>query len=180
MDYQVIIWDVENQNISQTFSYSTNFVKMACCDPLGKYFSCLSTDWTLRVFQRNESKGVNFHLKFTLNKYQIDQNATVTFHSEIQLHGFFRKMEWSPDGSFYLAPCGKYEKGGVKTDCAVAFGRMNLVKPVIIFPSKRPVLLVSFSPHPEKLVEEFSLFQSDLKVYFALATDETVTIYSSV
>jgi len=51
---------------------------------------------------------------------------------------------------------------------------------VIVFPSKRPVILISFSPHPVPLDDDFSLFQSDLKVFFAIGTDESVTIFSSV
>lgn len=56
-------------------------------------------------------------------------------------------MEWSPDGSFFLAPGGEFKEGEETICCAYAFGRNNLSLPAIAFPSKEPVIITSFSPH---------------------------------
>ena len=60
------------------------------------------------------------------------------------LNSFFRRMEWAPDGSFFLAPGGEFKKEGVTIYCAYAFSRNKMDIPSIAFPMEEPVIITSF------------------------------------
>jgi chromatin assembly factor 1 subunit B len=188
-DYTVIVWDILKSRIHQRFDGANSYIKAVCVDPLGKYFCAQSCDRMLRIYQRTKNKKNEFFTKSVVNRVKFDNKINLEEEGEEQkiflhescIENFFRRMEFSPDGTFFIAPGGEYKnfEKNEKTFCAYAFARKNLSKPVLAFPSEKPVILVKFCPTIFKLKSGFSLFDTKTKVVFVLATTDSIAIYAS-
>ena len=112
--------------------------------------------------------------RVVLDKDEEKQQETKLFLPETALDSFFRKIDWAPDGSFFITPLGEYNNASkVKSYpfCAFAFHRNDLKKPAIAYPFEEPVLFASFAPNKFEIGKrEKSLFKNDVKMYFALAS----------
>ena len=188
-DYTVIVWDVSRSRIHQRFDGANSYVKAVCVDPLGKYFCAQSCDRMLRIYQKNKNKKNEFFTKSVVNRIKFDNKINLEEEGEEQkiflhescIENFFRRMEWSPDGTFFLAPGGEYKnfEKNEKTFCAYGFARKNLSKPCLAFPSEKPVILIKFCPTVYNQKSGFSLFNTKTKVIFVLGTSDSIAIYSS-
>ncbi|PNX87428.1 chromatin assembly factor 1 subunit FAS2-like protein, partial [Trifolium pratense] len=98
VDNSCIIWDVNKGTNLQTLDTHAHYVQGVAWDPLGKYIASLSSDRTCRIYINGLShtwtSGVIVVMQST--KYHL-------FHDET-LPSFFRRLAWSPDGSFLLVP----------------------------------------------------------------------------
>ena len=188
-DYTVIVWDISRSRIHQRFDGANSYIKAVCVDPLGKYFCAQSCDRMLRVYQRNKNKKNEFFTKSVVNRVKFDNKINLEEEGEEQkiflhescIENFFRRMEWSPDGTFFLAPGGEYKnfEKNEKTFCAYGFARKNLSKPCLALPSEKPVILIKFCPTVFNLKKGFSLFDAKTKVIFVVGTSDSIAIYAS-
>ncbi|OAY69692.1 Chromatin assembly factor 1 subunit FAS [Ananas comosus] len=115
VDNSCIIWDVNKGSVHQILDAHLHYVQGVAWDPLDQYVASLSSDRTLRVYANKpqaKSKGfekINFMCQYTLTKFEpqnIDDSKhlppkTHLFHDET-LPSFFRRLAWSPDGSFLV------------------------------------------------------------------------------
>ena len=109
---------------------------------------------------------------------------------------FFRRLAWSPEGSFLVAPCGIYKDntGNLKS-VAHVFARTNLDKPALCLPTfvdggktgQDPAVAVRFNPHlyklpatPEIDIQNDSVFfDLPYRVVFAVASLHAIAVYDT-
>eukprot|EP01048_Picozoa_sp_COSAG05_P001638 COSAG05_NODE_56_length_23335_cov_15.221338_25_plen_359_part_00 len=110
---------------------------------------------------------------------------------------FFRRLAWSPDGSFLVVPCGIYKDctGHLKS-VAHVFSRTNLDKPALCLPTyadggktgQDPAVAVRFNPHLYKLSaasetddqsQASDFFRLPYRVVFAVASLHSIAVYDT-
>jgi len=72
------------------------------------------------------------------------------FLDENVLETFFRRPDFSPDGSIFIVPCGQYQKSNDDEPimASLAFKRGNFSSPCICLPvTQKPAILVRFNPN---------------------------------
>lgn len=96
---------------------------------------------------------------------------------------FFRRPDWSPDGSFFLVPASQFQAGPGETpiNCVLGFTRVNLGSPSLCLPMKsKPAILVRFCQKLFKREEgDFNMFNLPYHLVWAVATAEKILIYST-
>lgn len=106
------------------------------------------------------------------------------FLDDSEVFCFRRKLDFSPDGSFLIVPCGIYQNTENKDDAGyVSYGfvRNNLAEPAFVLPSSDSCPLgVRYNPLLFKRTEEDKPF-IDLPyiVVFAIATQNELMIYTT-
>ncbi|XP_064937645.1 chromatin assembly factor 1 subunit FAS2 homolog isoform X1 [Musa acuminata AAA Group] len=119
VDNSCIIWDVTKGSVHQILDAHLHYVQGVAWDPLGQYVASLSSDRTCRIYvnkPQSKHKGnekLNYVCQHVLTKsdsQRLDDSKSVSskphlFHDET-LPSFFRRLAWSPDGTFLLVPAG--------------------------------------------------------------------------
>ncbi|KAK1267014.1 hypothetical protein QJS04_geneDACA009024 [Acorus gramineus] len=123
VDNSCIIWDASKGAVHQILDAHLHYVQGVAWDPLGHYLASLSSDRTCRIYANKpqpKTKGfdkVHYVCQHVITKSEpkkLDDSMTPStkthlFHDEI-LPSFFRRLMWSPDGSFLLVPAGDAKK----------------------------------------------------------------------
>lgn len=128
--------------------------------------------------------------KITINKITVNYFASENNHP-----GFFRRLSWSPDGSFCLAVGGvNYNYEDKKYESVVwGFTRKELSVPTFFLPTLSPAICVRFCPvifqkdkdninkntntsEPNSQVEMIKL---PYKLVFAIGTQDSIIIYDT-
>ncbi|MED6180719.1 3-oxoacyl-[acyl-carrier-protein] synthase [Stylosanthes scabra] len=194
VDNCCIIWDVNKGTNLQTLDAHAHYVQGVAWDPLGKYVASLSSDRTCRIFinKPHKSKGIekiNYVCQEVISKAEqpLFKNSKSTryhlFHDET-LPSFFRRLSWSPDGSFLLVPAGSYKigTGSDAVNASYIFSRNDLSRPAIQLPSaSKAVVAVRFCPIYFNLrgTNSDGLFKLPYRIIFAVATLNSVFIYDT-
>ncbi|KAL2342927.1 hypothetical protein Fmac_004212 [Flemingia macrophylla] len=194
VDNCCIIWDVNKGTNLQTLDAHAHYVQGVAWDPLGKYVTSLSSDRTCRIYINKplKSKGVekiNYVSRHVISKADqpLLKNSKETkfhlFHDET-LPSFFRRLSWSPDGSFLLVPAGSYKinTASESVNAAYIFSRKDLSRPAIQLPcANKAVVAVRFCPIFFKLRGKSSagLFKLPYRIIFAVATLNSLYIYDT-
>ncbi|CAL0306657.1 unnamed protein product [Lupinus luteus] len=194
VDNSCIIWDVNKGINLQTLDTHAHYVQGVAWDPLGKYAASLSSDRTCRIYINKplKSKGIekiNYVCRHVISKAEqpLLKNSTSTkyhlFHDET-LPSFFRRLAWSPDGSFLLVPSGSYKIGTASesVNAAYIFSRKDLSRPAIQLPcASKAVVAVRFCPIFFDLrgTNSAGLFKLPYRIIFAVATLNSLYIYDT-
>nr|KYP67845.1 Chromatin assembly factor 1 subunit B [Cajanus cajan] len=194
VDNCCIIWDVNKGTNLQTLDAHAHYVQGVAWDPLGKYVTSLSSDRTCRIYINKplKSKGVekiNYVCRQVISKADqpLLKNSKETkfhlFHDET-LPSFFRRLAWSPDGSFLLVPAGSYKinTASESVNAAYIFSRKDLSRPAIQLPcASKAVVAVRFCPIFFKLrgMNSAGLFKLPYRIIFAVATLNSLYIYDT-
>ncbi|KAL2525230.1 Chromatin assembly factor 1 subunit FAS2 [Abeliophyllum distichum] len=112
-------WDVSKGSVHQILDGHFHYVQGVAWDPLAKYAASLSSDRTCCIYvnRSSKSKGVEKtnivcqHVITKLETQMTDESKSARnhlFHDET-LPSFFRRLAWSPDGSFLVLPAGSYK-----------------------------------------------------------------------
>ncbi|KAG2410614.1 Chromatin assembly factor 1 subunit FAS2-like protein [Vigna angularis] len=159
VDNCCIIWDVNKGTNLQTLDAHAHYVQGVAWDPLGKYASSLSSDRTCRIYMNkpHKSKGtekINYVCQQVISKADkpLLKNSQETkihlFHDET-LPSFFRRLAWSPDGSFLVVPAGSHKTNTASetVNAAYIISRKDLSRPAILLPcTNKAVVAVRFCP----------------------------------
>ncbi|KAL2551560.1 Chromatin assembly factor 1 subunit FAS2 [Forsythia ovata] len=194
VDNSCIIWDVNKGSVHQILDGHFHYVQGVAWDPLAKYAASLSSDRTCRIYvnRPSKSKGVektNFvcqHVITKLETQMTDESKSARshlFHDET-LPSFFRRLAWSPDGSFLVMPAGSYKPTAASepVNTAYVFSRKNLSRPALMLPgASKPVVAVRFCPMAFNLrgSETASSFKLPYRLIFAVATLNSLYIYDT-
>ncbi|MCO5554141.1 hypothetical protein L7F22_007667 [Adiantum nelumboides] len=209
VDNTVIVWDVAKGNPQQVLKDHMHYVQGVAWDPIGQYIASISGDRTCRIYnsksQNSKSKSQdrpNFFCQSVLVKAELpkqEDDATKDtptkmnlFHDET-LPSFFRRLAWSPEGSFLLLPAGihKFPSESVSTNTAFIVSRKDLSRPAAQLPgASKPIVAVRFCPllfscH-SKIEKESELDSNDTGVFklpyrlvFAVATLNSLFVYDT-
>ncbi|XP_031267779.1 chromatin assembly factor 1 subunit FAS2 [Pistacia vera] len=192
VDNSCIIWDPSKGSVLQILDAHFHYVQGVAWDPLSIYVASLSSDRTCRIYANKpqKSKGVekmNYvcqHVITKGGKQSVDCKAkSHLFHDET-LPSFFRRLAWSPDGSFLLVPAGSYKFSPTSqtVNTAYVFSRKDLSRPALQLPgASKPVVAVRFCPLAFSLRGSNSggFFKLPYRLVFAIATLNSLYIYDT-
>lgn len=116
---------------------------------------------------------------------------SMLYHTE-NLESFFRRLAFSPDGSFLFTPSGVFKNSSQSDEnkeelinTVYIYSRSGLNKPPVAhLPGlSRPALAISFSPIFYELDQNTStrnpIFQLPYKMVYAVATQDSVIVYDT-
>ncbi|KAK3211690.1 hypothetical protein Dsin_016396 [Dipteronia sinensis] len=194
VDNSCIVWDINKGSVIQILDDHFHYVQGVAWDPLSKYAASLSSDRTCRIYANKptKTKGVekiNYVCQHVITKagsQSVDDSKSAKnhlFHDET-LPSFFRRLAWSPDGSFLLVPAGSHKISPTSETLNIAyiFSRKDLSRPALQLPGgSKPVIAVRFCPLAFSLREPNSagFFKLPYRIVFAIATLNSLYIYDT-
>lgn len=194
VDNTCIIWDARKGSVHHILDGHCHYVQGVAWDPLMKYAASLSSDRTCRIYVNKPSKSkavekTNYVCQHVIAKAepQIAEESKSTrshlFHDET-LPSFFRRLSWSPDGSFLLVPAGSYKSTPTSEpiNTTYAFSRQDLSRPAVMLPGAgKPVVAVRFCPMTFKLrgSKTSPFFKLPHRLIFAVATLNSLYLYDT-
>lgn len=194
VDNTCIIWDVNKGCVYQTLDDHSHYVQGVAWDPLDKFSASLSSDRTCRIYVNKPSKTkgndrMNHVCQYVVAKVEpqtTDESKTAKnylFHDET-LPSFFRRLAWSPDGSFLLVPAGSYKHTASSelVNTAYILSRKDLSRPALMLPgASKPVVAVRFCPMRFGLrgLKSSDFFRLPYRLIFAVATLNSLYIYDT-
>ncbi|XP_068652928.1 chromatin assembly factor 1 subunit FAS2 [Aristolochia californica] len=197
VDNSCIIWDVNKGSAHQILDAHQHYVQGVAWDPLGRYLASISSDRTCRIYinkNQTKTKGLdkrNYVSQYILVKSErqkVDDCKMTSvkshlFHDET-LPSFFRRLAWSPDGSFLVAPAGssKFSSASETINTAYVISRKDLSRPALQLPgASKPVIAIRFCPVLFSLrgSNKDGLFKLPYRVIFAVATLNSLYIYDT-
>ncbi|KAJ0970475.1 hypothetical protein J5N97_023352 [Dioscorea zingiberensis] len=196
VDNSCIIWDANKGSVHQILDAHLHYVQGVAWDPLGQYVASLGSDRTCRVYVNKpqpKSKGyekLNYVCQHVITKSELQKHEDTKptskshlFHDET-LPSFFRRLAWSPDGSFLLVPAGIYRDSSASDvlNTAYIFSRNDLSRPAVQLPgASKPVVVARFCPVVFHLrgSKSAGLFKLPYRVVFAVATFNSLYIYDT-
>jgi chromatin assembly factor 1 subunit B len=197
VDNSCIIWDVNKGSVHQILDGHFHYVQGVAWDPLGKYAASVSSDRTCRIYVNKPqiTKGVEKDNYVSLHRItRFEPQSTDDFegaqsvknhlfHDET-LPSFFRRVAWSPDGSFLLIPAGSHKISSTSeaVNTAYILSRKDLSRPALMLPSaSKPVVAVRFCPQAFSLRGSSScaFFNLPHRFIFAVATLNSLYIYDT-
>lgn len=212
VDNTVIIWDAQKGIPKQVLKDHMHYVQGVAWDPAGHFVASISGDRTCRIYtnrpQNSKTKSQENNMFSCQNvlfkEEEPKENADTCiskvsaakhnlFHDET-LPSFFRRLAWSPDGSFLLVPSGihKFASDSVLSNTAFIFSRKDLSRPAMQLPgASKPIIAVRFCPvifsllpnkqqksddGPASVTEAFKL---PYRLLFAVATLNSLFVYDT-
>ena len=174
IDNQSIVWSPDTMKALKKFESHKHFVQGVAWDPHGQYFLTISADRMCKVHALKPKKRKveagdgsggrkptaerigEFYCADSICKRVVgssDGDASGTkrvhlFHDET-LPSFFRRLSWSPDGSFAVIPCGVFQEAASSPalHTAYLYGRGKWTAPIAHIPGQtKPVVAVRFCP----------------------------------
>lgn len=197
VDNSCIIWDASKGSVHQILDSHAHYVQGVAWDPMGKYIASLSSDRSCRVYANKpqaKTKGSEKmsyacqHVIIKAEQHKLDDSKSAKYHlfHDETLPSFFRRLAWSPDGSFLLAPAGCYKLSptitSVPVNTAYIFSRKDFSRPAIQLPgASKPVVAVRFCPLVFRLRGSSldGLFKLPYRLIFAVATLNSLYIYDT-
>ncbi|KAH6825465.1 Transducin/WD40 repeat-like superfamily protein [Perilla frutescens var. hirtella] len=194
VDNSCIIWDANKGSVYQILDAHFHYVQGVAWDPLGKYAASFSSDRTCRIYNNKPSKakGIeksNYVCQHVISKAEspvADDSKSARSHLFLDetLPSFFRRLAWSPDGSFLLVPAGSHKSTPTSepVNTAYVFSRKDLSRPALMLPgASKPVVAVRFCPVKFKLLGTYtsSLFKLPYRLIFAVATLNSLYVYDT-
>ncbi|XP_042066681.1 chromatin assembly factor 1 subunit FAS2-like isoform X4 [Salvia splendens] len=165
VDNSCIIWDANKGSVHQILDAHFHYVQGVAWDPLGKYAASFSSDRTCRIYvnKPSKAKGVersNYVCQHVISKAELpvpDESKSARSHLFLDetLPSFFRRLAWSPDGSFLLVPAGTHKSTPTSelVNTAYVFSRKDVSRPALMLPgASKPVVAVRFCPMKFKLL----------------------------
>ncbi|KAJ7945256.1 Chromatin assembly factor 1 subunit like, partial [Quillaja saponaria] len=194
VDNSCIIWDINKGSVHQILDAHCHYVQGVAWDPLGKYVASLSSDRTCRIYankpqkQRGNTK-MNYVCQHIISKIElplIDDSKSAKGHLfyDETLPSFFRRLAWSPDGSFVVVPAGSYRISPTSESVNTAYvlSRKDLSRPALQLPgASKAVIAVRFCPILFSLrgTNTAGFFKLPYRLIFAVATLNSLYIYDT-
>ncbi|KFV90649.1 Chromatin assembly factor 1 subunit B, partial [Fulmarus glacialis] len=186
VDNTAIMWDVHKGQKVSILNEHKSYVQGITWDPLGQYIATLSCDRVLRVYN-TQTKRVAFNVTKMPSGSGAEGEARSyrMFHDD-SMKSFFRRLSFTPDGSYLLTPAGCVESGENVTNTTYIFSRNNLKRPVGHLPCPgKATLAVRCCPVYFELRRAFnkdeisqksapSLFNLPYRLVFAVASEDSV------
>lgn len=195
VDNSCIIWDVNKGSVHQILDAHAHYVQGVAWDPLSKYIASISSDRSCRIYVNKPQTKTKVvakmsyicqHVIIKVDQQSGDDSKSAKshlFHDET-LPSFFRRLAWSPDGLFLLAPAGSYKisSSSETVNTAYVFSRKDLSRPSLQLPgANKPVVAVRFCPVAFSIrgSNYGGFFKLPYRLIFAVATLNSLYIYDT-
>jgi len=117
------------------------------------------------------------------NQMEIEKNQNFfrLFLDETAVSSFFRRPDWSPDGSFFLLPAAQYQlkKEDKPFSAVLLYRRNDFTSPCMVYSTNnKPAICARFIQKLYKLdTQKPKIFDLPYKMLFAIATVDSVLVY---
>uniref|UniRef100_A0A8C1Z079 Chromatin assembly factor 1 subunit B n=1 Tax=Cyprinus carpio TaxID=7962 RepID=A0A8C1Z079_CYPCA len=190
VDNTAIMWDVNKGQKMCIFNDHKSYVQGVTWDPLGQYISTLSCDRVMRVYSAHNRKKAYCVSKMTSAATADGEVKNYRMFHDDSMRSFFRRLTFTPDGSFLLAPAGCVEAGENVTNTTYVFSRKSFKRPIAHLPCpSKATLAVRCSPVYYELrtkrAEDGSLkpmsntFNLPYRLLFAVASEDSIFFYDT-
>ncbi|XP_012692653.2 chromatin assembly factor 1 subunit B [Clupea harengus] len=190
VDNTAIMWDVNKGQKTCIFNDHKSYVQGVTWDPLGQYICTLSCDRVLRVYNAHQKKRVHSISKMASSSSAEGEVRNYRMFHDDSMRSFFRRLSFTPDGSFLLAPAGCVEAGENVTNTTYVFSRKSFKRPVAHLPSPSKATLavrccpVYFELRTKKGEDGEvkplpNTLQLPYRVVFAVASEDSIFFYDS-
>ncbi|KAI1899076.1 hypothetical protein AGOR_G00057750 [Albula goreensis] len=190
VDNTAIMWDVTKGQKICIFNDHKSYVQGVSWDPLGQYITTLSCDRVMRVYgaqTRRKAYSISKMASGSAGEGEVKNYRM--FHDD-SMRSFFRRLTFTPDGSFLLVPAGCVEAGENITNTTYVFSRKNLKRPIAHLPCPaKATLAVRCCPVYFELRttkdEDGSVqplpnsFQLPYRLVFAVASEDSIFLYDT-
>ncbi|XP_008273838.1 chromatin assembly factor 1 subunit B [Stegastes partitus] len=190
VDNTAIMWDINKGQKLCILNDHKSYVQGVTWDPLGQYIATLSCDRVMRVYSTHTKKKA-----FCISKMSSGGNAEGEvkqyrmFHDD-SMRSFFRRLSFTPDGSFLLAPAGCVEIGENIINTTYIFSRKGLKRPIAHLPCPSKATLavrccpVYFELRTKKGEDGSTqalpnVFQLPYRMVFAVASEDSIFLYDT-
>ncbi|GAA6093273.1 chromatin assembly factor 1 subunit B [Tachysurus ichikawai] len=190
VDNTAIMWDIQKGQKICIFNDHKSYVQGVSWDPLGQYISTLSCDRVMRVYSTHAKKKAYSVSKMTSGTAGEGEVKNFRMFHDDSMRSFFRRLTFTPDGSFLLAPAGCVETGENVTNTTYVFSRKSFKRPIAHLPCPAKATLavrccpVYFELRTKKL-EDGSVqplpntFQLPYRLVFAVASEDSIFFYDT-
>uniref|UniRef100_A0A3B4A585 Chromatin assembly factor 1 subunit B n=1 Tax=Periophthalmus magnuspinnatus TaxID=409849 RepID=A0A3B4A585_9GOBI len=190
VDNTAIMWDINKGQKLCILNDHKSYVQGVAWDPLGQYVATLSCDRVMRVYSTHTKKKAFCISKLSSGPVpEGDAKPFRMFHDD-SMRSFFRRLSFSPDGSFLFAPAGCVESGESIINTTYVFSRKGLKRPVAHLPCPSKATLavrccpVYFELRTKKAedgsVETLpNVFQLPYRIIFAVASEDSIFLYDT-
>eukprot|EP00210_Caulerpa_lentillifera_P001555 g1493.t1 len=189
----IIIWDALREKAKVRLCEHHHYVQGISWDPFNQYLVSQGGDRRCKIYSLSSMDSVqpasktaaNWKVSRTLFKLknEVDGTKNFMFHDD-SLTSFFRRLDWSPDGSFLVIPSGlwKQNEESEGTHVAYIYSRRNWSSPIACLPApSEPFIIIRFCPvffrKSSTEVKETGVFELPYNVVFACATLHSLLIY---
>ncbi|KAJ3592355.1 hypothetical protein NHX12_007482 [Muraenolepis orangiensis] len=190
VDNTAILWDVTKGQKISIFTDHKSYVQGVTWDPLGQYVATLSCDRVMRVYSTQTKKKAYCVSKMTSGTPGEGETKQYRMFHDDSMRSFFRRLTFTPDGSFLLAPAGCVEAGESVTNTTYVFSRKNLKRPIAHLPCpSKATLAVRCCPVYFQLrtknADDSSMealpnvFQLPYRMVLAVASEDSVYLYDT-
>ncbi|KAM3862017.1 chromatin assembly factor 1 subunit B [Diretmus argenteus] len=191
VDNTAIMWDVTKGQKLCIFNEHKSYVQGVTWDPLGQYIATLSCDRVMRVYSTHTRKKAFCVSKMSSGSPGEGEVKHYRMFHDDSMRSFFRRLTFTPDGSFLLAPAGCVEAGENITNTTYIFSRKSLKRPIAHLPCPGKATLavrccpVYFELKTKKGEEDGStqplpnVFQLPYRMVFAVASEDSIFLYDT-
>ncbi|XP_062862067.1 chromatin assembly factor 1 subunit B isoform X2 [Trichomycterus rosablanca] len=190
VDNTAIMWDVQKGQKIYIFNDHKSYVQGVAWDPLGQYISTLSCDRVMRVYSVHTKKRAYSVSKMTSGSAGEGEVKNYRMFHDDSMRSFFRRLSFTPDGSFLLAPAGCVETGENVTNTTYVFSRKSFKRPIAHLPCPAKATLavrccpVYFELRTKKGEDGSeqplpNTFQLPYRLVFAVASEDSIFFYDT-
>lgn len=211
VDHYNIVWNVPGGKMERIYEDHTHYVQGVSWDPCGKYFASIGGDRCCRIYSRKSARHgerggfPDFFCQQVMCKLEENGTSQEILHEDSPheskepirkkprqnlFHGdslpsFFRRLAWSPEGSFLAVPTGivRAQNARCPSSTVFVYARNHWKQPALHLPGVgTAVANIRFCPVLFRLQKDQSdeaLFDMPYGIVFAAATLDTVIIYDT-
>ncbi|KAM4608600.1 chromatin assembly factor 1 subunit B [Polymixia lowei] len=190
VDNTAIMWDINKGQKLCIFNEHKSYVQGVTWDPLGQYVATLSCDRVMRVYSTHTRKKAYCVSKMSSGSPGEGEVKQYRMFHDDSMRSFFRRLTFTPDGSFLLAPAGCVEAGDNITNTTYIFSRKGLKRPIAHLPCPAKATLavrccpVYFELRTKKGEDGSdqalpSVFQLPYRMVFAVASEDSIFLYDT-
>ncbi|XP_012735422.2 chromatin assembly factor 1 subunit B [Fundulus heteroclitus] len=190
VDNTAIMWDINKGQKLCILNDHKSYVQGVTWDPQGQYVATLSCDRVMRVYSTHTKKKAFCVSKMSSAPLADGEVKQYRMFHDDSMRSFFRRLSFTPDGSFLLAPAGCVEVGENIINTTYIFSRKSLKRPIAHLPCPtKATLAVRCCPvyfelrtkkgedgSPEVLP---NLFQLPYRMVFAVASEDSIFLYDT-
>uniref|UniRef100_H3D8V4 Chromatin assembly factor 1 subunit B n=1 Tax=Tetraodon nigroviridis TaxID=99883 RepID=H3D8V4_TETNG len=194
VDNTAVMWDITKvAHLGQKLCILNDhksYVQGVTWDPLGQYVATLSCDRVMRVYSTQTKKKAFCISKMSSGPLAEGEVKQYRMFHDDSMRSFFRRLSFTPDGSFLLVPAGCVEIGENIINTTYIFSRKAMKRPIAHLPCPTKATLavrccpVYFELRTKK-GEDGSLetlpnaFHLPYRMVFAVASEDSILLYDT-
>lgn len=186
IDNTSIIWDLSKGKMDHIMTDHKGFVQGVAWDPKNQILATISTDRMCRIF---DITGKQVKARIHKGKLPLPTNHSLydkesKFFHDDTFKSFFRRLQFSPDGSLLIVPSGFFQVDESKQaiHCTLVFTLDNWTEPAAVLPlDGQSSTVVRFCPLLFQQREEGPEASINLpyRMIFAIGTDHDIILYDT-